>query len=192
MTRIDITVGAGPAVADNMKHGVNCAFFIRNAVDQAPPSYYRNLIASAELKIVIWDPYFHDTDARIFSVLTHTLNVTILTKKSGQRKAKYFEDCENAIISNVPDAVKSGCNFFLYFVDTDRHSEVWQCHDRFLIIDDSRVFIIGASIAHHLEVHDSTGIYEVVEDEDKALIADAFQRTLTQSQHGNTYKKITL
>ncbi len=167
--------------SDNMMHGANYAFFLRDDASKPAPTYYGDLIASATKWVYIWDPYFHDGDTAVFANLSNCVKVVVLTKKNARRKDVYLDGLINHTKANINSSVKGNCCFAFGFIDTDSHPQgVWQCHDRFIIIDDENFFLVGASVESHLRSLHSTGIYEVTADEDKEIIRDAYKKTFKE------------
>ena len=50
----------------------------------------------------------------------------------------------------------------------------WIFHDRFLIIDQIKVYLTGSSIGSHVKSHDSTGIFMISDSETATFIISLF------------------
>lgn len=195
MAEIDLSVGSVPAsapVSDNMRHGVQYAHYLRTSTVQPFPSYYEHLLSLATTRVIIWDPYFHKPDTAIFRGLNVPVEVTVLSSKSGNQKEVYL----NNLISETPNHLKASlignCTFNFGFIDKGRYgAEVWNTHDRYLIVDND-YYLVGASVAHHLAAHDSTGICKVAEQADKDIIQQAFDNCWQICVHDSMYKTKTL
>lgn len=159
---------------DNMVHGVYYAHYLRKQLNQPYPTYYGTLISQAINKIYIWDPYFHYPDTAIFRYLRSAVEVYVLSSKTYDKKDTYLDALLAATSSSIVSSVRGQCRFYFGFIDKSRYgAEVWNTHDRFLIVDD-RYFLVGASVAHHLASHESTGIYQLTEPADKNIVQNAF------------------
>ena len=106
---------------------------------------------------------------------------------------KDFQKWEPVIASNIPSSLKADMEIcFSYISEGDELGKLWVFHDRFLIIDKERVFLIGGSLGYHLSSIASTGIYELKDSDDKALVKDMFETYWTFSKKLNHVKKIAL
>ena len=195
MATTDLTGGAvdvTTAISDNMVHGTQYAHYLRDSLSKPAPNYYGHLVSFATRKITIWDPYFHDVDTSIFESITHTVDVYVLSSKSISSKESYLNSLIAQTGNNIDDSVKGTCQFYFGFIDKSRHQDgMWNTHDRFLIVDD-RYFLIGASIAHHLAPHDSTGICELTEQNDKDIVQNAFDQCWNVCVSDNMFQTVTI
>lgn len=186
-------------VDDNMLHGNDYAFFHRPQHLSVPPRWYQHLIGSATRSIDIWDPYFnynpndnHD-DCRIFKYLNNSIKFRYLVVEGDKKFGENFDKWEPVISSNVITSLKTGMEInFSYISEGDDLGKFWIFHDRFLIIDSERVFLIGGSIGYHLSSIASTGMYELKDGDDKALVKDMFETYWTFSKNQNHVKMIAL
>lgn len=195
MAEVDFSAGAVPitrAVSDNMVHGVQYAHYLRSSATQPFPSFYEHLLSLATTRVIIWDPYFHDADTAIFRGLNAPVDVTVLSSKSASQKDSYL----NKLFTETPNHLKASltgnCTFSFGFIDKGRHgAEVWNTHDRYLIIDND-YYLVGASVAHHLAAHGSTGICKLMEHADKDIVQQAFDKCWQICVHDSMYKTQTL
>ena len=179
MAEVDLTTGSAHAIllaSDQMTHGEQYAHYLRSAQVQPFPTYYEQLLAQATDRVIIWDPYFHSPDTAIFRGLDASVEVTVLSSKRSKIKDTYLD----GLITETPNHLKSHlrdtCTFNFGFIDTDRHADdVWNTHDRFLIVDND-YYLVGASVAHHLAAHGSTGICKLTSQKDKDVIQQAFDK----------------
>ena len=184
---------------DNMIHGNDYAFFHRPLHLAVPPRWYQFLISSATRCVDIWDPYFnynldnnHD-DCRVFRYLNNSVRFRYLVVEGDVQFEKDFQKWEPVIASNIPSSLKADMEIsFSYISGGDELGKLWVFHDRFLIIDNERVFLIGGSLGYHLSSVASTGIYELKDSDDKALVKDMFETYWTFSKKQNHVKKIAL
>ena len=191
MAEIDLSVGSVPVaapVSDNMRHGVQYAHYLRASVTQPFPTYYEYLLSLASTRVIIWDPYFHKTDTEIFRGLNAPVEVHVLSSKSGSQKDDYL----NSLISENSNHLKAcligNCTFNFGFIDKGRYgADVWNTHDRYLIVDND-YYLVGASVAHHLKAHDSTGICKLAKQADKEIIQQAFDKCWQICVHDSMYK----
>lgn len=56
-------------------------------------------------------------------------------------------------------------------------------HDRFLILDDTLVFLIGASLTSQMKNAKCFGIYDITSNTDTALIMERFEKTLYEVEN---------
>ena len=78
----------------------------------AAPSFYKDIISTAKKKIQILDPYFHVSDAVIFSGITSRLDIEIVTMVTFRgTNATYLADTvssiETALVEKSEYAVTS-------------------------------------------------------------------------------------
>lgn len=177
---------------DNMVHGTQYSHYLRDDIAKPTPCYHERLLSEATNKVVIWDPYFHAPDTAIFRGLKNAVEVYVLSSKSKPLKDIYLD----ALIAETPNhlipRVKSHCTFNFGFIDTCKYGkELWNTHDRFLIVDD-KYYLVGASVAHHLASHDSTGICRLRFRVDKQIVQNAFDKCWTVCVNDLMYKTKTL
>ena len=184
---------------DNMKHGENYAFYHRPESQSLPPRWYKKLIESAQRSIEIWDPYFNykpeDSidDSRLFGYLRSSLKVRYLAIDGKGSFEEKMRACEPLIGSIVVPTLKTGMDIqFGYITTGDDFGKYWEFHDRLLIIDNVRFFLIGSSIGYHLESKASTGIYELKDNEDQRLVREMFDAYWAFAQNRNQFRKIAL
>lgn len=194
MAEVDFSSGAvavAPPPSDNMEHGINYAIYLKDSDTKPAPSYYGQLLSKATKKVIIWDAYFHDCDATIFQHLLQPVEVIVLSKKNSKVKDSYFESLHVATERSIRSTLKDNCTFTFGFIDTDKFRNLWQCHDRFLIVDDE-YFLVGASVTSHQTSQHTTGICRITEDADKQVIKNAFDQTFRQCQSDRMYKTYTI
>lgn len=79
------------------------------------------------------------------------------------------KDCRFGLrVINKSDSSHQGDRFF---------------HDRFLIIDDTDVFLIGSSVGYHTNSQKSTGIFKVSNNDTKNFIKSIFKYYWDNSTH---------
>ena len=159
-----------------MYHGKYYAFYHHPEKLYDEPLLYKSLITSAKLRVEIWDPYFNDDDTAVFSWLSNNVKVKVLlfsTKETFTNKASSKWNLSTA----VQISSKRGVEVTFGCVDKGNilYKE-WEWHDRWLIIDDDRVFLIGSSLSNYLLPNHTTGICELTADEDKELVKDMFKK----------------
>jgi hypothetical protein len=138
------------------------------------PYLYDDIISRANNSIDVWDPYFHAVDSVIFSNVRNNLVIKILTSKG-------LTGANVNYVSNVIDAIKitipkpKNTSFCLGVIDlSDQTKKDWDFHDRFLIIDNSEVYIIGASATANYISKITSGIYKVQNPDTCNFIIDQF------------------
>jgi hypothetical protein len=164
----------------------NYWYFHMGSFPGDPPLYYQQLIAAARSKIEIWDPYVHITnspsDLEMFDHIPSNLTLKVLTKKGLTRtNATYLSDFHLALKARVSPT--KNLRFGLRVIDTSDSVMLnnWCFHDRFLIIDDSDIFILGSSIGWHVKAHESTGIFKIGSVDSKAFIRSLFDEYWKQA-----------
>ena len=144
------------------------------------PDYYGHLLSQATESIKVWDPYFIDGDEDLFTNVQVGVDVTILYMIEATRGRKTtslpLADVKSRVGNKLPTG--HGNLKVVCLPNTDSKYDARKWHDRFLIIDDTFVYLIGASLRYQHFSAKCFGIYEVWEDEDAALIKERFERTL--------------
>lgn len=190
------TVTPSPSASSTtaLECGRRYRFFLKKDynVSGAAPSVYRYLISTAKSKVQILDPYFHVSDADIFSSISSRVDIEIVTMVTLRgAQASYLTDT----VSNIESALmgnpcKYGTSVKICTI-SDRHSisdpiefakyEEWRFHDRMLIIDDKYFYLVGSSVEYYLNLKASTGIYEVYHVDDKNLMRLKFDTIKSQA-----------
>lgn len=185
------TAAPSPSASSStpLESGRHYRYFLKKDynVAGAAPSFYKDVISTAKKKIQILDPYFHVSDAVIFSGITSRLDIEIVTLRGTQ--ATYLSDTVSAIetaltgnpcksntsvkICTLPNRYSSGTEYTKY--------EEWRFHDRMLIIDDKHFYLVGSSVEYHHNLKASTGIYEVYHRDDKNLMRATFDTIKSQA-----------
>lgn len=182
MTTTPITI-PHPAVSttDYMIHGDDYAFFDYSDHETDLPTMYGDLLASAESKICIWDPYFNANKGAdeffVFSRITKGIKIELLSHGSSQNSR--IQNSIQHIKSNLIASIINSVRIEFFWISTDNHIKKYSVHDRFLIVDDSRFFIVGSSWGYHSNVageRGSTGIFEVKKDNDKNIIKTMYDK----------------
>ena len=143
------------------------AFYDRNPNPTVKPEFYQHIISTAK-KIVIWDPHFMENiDGKLFEAVTYNdVEIEILTVcKDGQD-----DKSVSALRDNIKSSLKkagitnhSGAifAFMRYNVKDVNDKRLYQCHDRFLMIDDNIVYLVGASMNNQLYSEWDFGIMKI-------------------------------
>lgn len=152
-------------------------FYHKGSYPQENPLLYQQIIDNATSEIIIWDPYFNiqDNDQNIFLNIDNNITIKILTSKSIFRNTTYLNDLKNALKMIITES--KNCRFGLRVInETDPHNHGGRFfHDRFLIIDDTDIYLIGSSIGYHLKSQQSTGIFKVLNFDTKTFIKSIFK-----------------
>lgn len=139
------------------------------------PSYYQELLASATQTIHIWDPhYMENYDAEIFSkVNNENLSIYILTafhKEQDERSLRTFADnIKNVFQRNGVKKMK-----VTILCCERKNPKLW--HDRYLMIDEKDVFLVGASMNNQIKSEKSFGICKVIDSDDIILIKSKYNK----------------
>ena len=143
------------------------------------PSLYQYVLGLAVNEVCVWDAYFHQVDGAIFGSLNHS---GIAIKMITEPKIP-LTDFKNGVVTNMETAMdaalKVGCSITITQAKGTPYS-VWKMHDRFLIVDRIHVYLIGSSVGNYLSPSESTGAYEITDNNDKELIIKAFDYFWTQ------------
>ena len=137
------------------------------------PNLYQQVLSLAVNEVWIWDAYFHQVDGKIFSALS---NPGVAIKMITEPKV-LLQVFINGVVTNMetamPPAKRVGCKITIAQSKGPGFAD-WKMHDRFLIVDQAHVFLIGSSVGNYLNFGESTGAFEITEVNDKELIIKAF------------------
>lgn len=154
-------------------------YYHKGSYPNDTPLLYQQLIDDASNEIIIWDPYFNvkypNRDQDIFANIKDDVTIKILTCKGLDRGQTYLEEVKNTLKIAIPPT--KNCRFGLRVInkgDINNQGERY-FHDRFLIIDDSEVYLIGSSLGYHIKPEQSTGIFKVSNDDTKKFIRSIFK-----------------
>lgn len=144
------------------------------------PLLYREIINQATQSIDIMDPYFHVQDgnpdyedAEIFMDIQNNLEIRIITEVKDNCVDFYRRNAEITIRRYI--TADKNCRLGMKMIRTNINPvSRFHFHDRFLIIDNSRIYIVGGSIENHRICHNSTGIYELTSPPSQEFIKDIF------------------
>lgn len=168
--RASLTAGASivSATTFGFEFAGNYAFYDRNGDDSIQPGYYQHLLSGAK-KIIIWDPHFmEEHDGKLFEfVTTNDVEIDILTvcTKTQQEQQEVIK-----LRDNIKNALrKAGITRYCGYVYAFMHYKVrdgmghriYQCHDRFLMLDDKDLYMVGASMNNQLSSEWNFGIMKI-------------------------------
>lgn len=138
------------------------------------PNLYQHVLGLVVHEVWVWDAYFHQVDGAIFGSLTNPgISIKMITEPKVPLtifKSGVVTNMETTMIA----AIKAGCSITITQAKGMGFSD-WKMHDRFLIVDKTHVFLIGSSVGNYRIAGESTGAYEVTDNEDKGLIIKAFE-----------------
>jgi hypothetical protein len=154
-------------------------FYHKGSYPNDSPLLYQELVDNATNEIIIWDPYFNikspNADQNIFANIQNNVTIKILTFKGLDRNQTYLTEVKNALKTIIPPT--KDCRFGLRVINTgdvvNQGSRFF--HDRFLIIDETKVFLVGSSVGYHVQSEQSTGIFKVSNPDTKEFIKSIFQ-----------------
>lgn len=160
-----ITIPVDAPVVDNAptfeQSGGNYQFYDKRKATRMPNAYEK-LLAKAQRSIWVWDPYMDsDTFPELFKdVEAKSMRVEILTTLyPGKSKADL-----QLLTTGIRDMLPSPCT-----VSGIAYKRVdW--HDRYLIIDESMVYLVGASMDAHSDTGKSYGICKLTDTRDIAFV----------------------
>lgn len=154
-------------------------FYHKEDFPTVEPLKYREIIKSAVRSIDILDPYFNiygtKTDYQIFDNIRDNIKIRILTVKKMLKviNINFLNDTLNSIKSVVTAA---NTEFGMRVINLSEAGEqIWEFHDRFLLIDNTDLYIVGGSIGYHVYSENSTGIYKVDDSETLELVTAIYE-----------------
>lgn len=139
-------------------------FYHKGSFPLDQPLLYQFLISNAKSHVKIWDPYFNvqtvNGDQIIFSAVQPEITINILTTRKQLKSITDLPLIHNSLRMVIPPAQK--VKFGLRVINrADATQEHFFFHDRFLIVDEKDVYLIGSSIGWHLVSQESTGILRI-------------------------------
>lgn len=156
----------------------NYWFYHKGSYPTDEPLLYRQILATASSYIEIWDPYFNvdaaNDDQEIFDLINPNITIKILTKKGLDGPRTYLTNVHNAMKIKIPQAMNVRFGLRVINKGDALNFGNWFFHDRFLIIDQSEVFIVSGSVGWHVKSLESTGIFKVDNNDTKIFIRSLF------------------
>ena len=153
--------------------------------DEDAPGLYQQLLASAKQTIAIWDPYYYKNFKGIFGdIQQDNIYIEILTICQGLDKKPDIDDFANKVMKSIDKKKVPHCKVRVYaFSPLNTKMYPWKkWHDRFLIIDNTRVYLVGSSMDSQVLAENGKntsygfGIMEVTEHDDLDLIKRTYER----------------
>lgn len=169
----------------NMLAGSYLHYFDRSVHVGDVPGLYQDIISKATTSVWIFDPYFNDGDENLFFSLQSNVDIIVLRMYPTGFHCTTPSDCVAHIINAVPTAVKAMGHGTVQcvYVDTNNATlDPFKFHDRYLIIDGSIVYSVGASIGYQLNPKQSFGIIELDYPNDAAVILKVFNDYKTEAE----------
>ncbi len=171
-------------------------FYHKGSYPNDNPLLYQELVDNATNEIIIWDPYFNvypypkNVDQNIFANIRNDITIKILVYSSLQNKRNYLNDVKDALKVVIPPS--KDCRFGMRLINKDdEHNQGSRFfHDRFLIIDETNVFLVGGSVGYHIQSELSTGIFKVSNTDTREFVKSIFKHywdNSTQHQIQLTY-----
>ena len=163
------------ATPSGFEYGEDYAFY--DARTNIIPDYYQLILATATESIQIWDTHFRpDEDWKVFKkVESPKVDITILT--ICDETYNTYDDVKKLadnIINYLNPKVKT-CTLtvFAFFNKCRKQRIMW--HDRFLIIDNTKCFLIGPSMNNQVGSNTSFGIQFLSKNQDAELLKRKLQ-----------------
>ena len=162
-----------------------------------PPKLYGDLLAGAKSSIRIWDPHYIKVDSDLFSSIHQNgICIEILTICQNGEDKNEMNDFANEVLEGINEADVQECKLWVYALMPKylRQGSWIEWHDRFLIVDDTEVYLVGASLDAHMGTNKSYGIYQLTETDDKNLVIDTYKvyrdciKDTSGGAMGNGYK----
>lgn len=158
----------------NMYKGNHYYFSCMPDFGGVTPSLYQQVLGLAVHEVWVWDAYFHQVDGAIFGSLTNPgISIKMITEPKVPL-AIFKSGVVTNMETTMTAAIKAGCSLTITQAKGMGFSD-WKMHDRFLIVDKTHVFLIGSSVGNYRIAGESTGAYEVTDNDDKELIIKAFE-----------------
>ena len=177
--------------SSSFEDGEDYAFY--DARTGKTPDYYQSILATATNSIQIWDTHFRpDEDWKVFKeVKTSNISITILT--ICDEKYNTYDDVRdlaNNIINNLNAAVQVCTLTIFAFYDKCRRQKImW--HDRFLVIDGTKFFLVGPSMNNQVGSNTSFDIHFLSNSQDVDLLRRKLQSFLPLTGNAQLRHKIT-
>lgn len=174
-----IRPGRGVSSVNGSTHFLDGKYyhFYDRLLTKDAPELYMDLLESAQSSIVVWDPHYSQCKPEIFSVVQNNgIHIEVLTVCENWESKNDMYAFADKIRNAVDSAAVPECHVY---VNALSHRDLRLCHwtewhDRYLIIDNTKVFLVGSSLDAHYETRKSYGIYELTETEDINLVIDAY------------------
>lgn len=156
-------------------------FHHRPDFENLHPTLYDNLISSASTSVEVWDPYFNEQkDHIIFTSVKSAVLIKILTTKGLDKSVTYLQNIYTEVKSTIP-ATKN-VSFCIGAINRSlSEKKIWEFHDRFLILDRTRVYLVGASVEYNYKSIASSGIYRIGNDITANFIIEQFDKYWNQT-----------
>lgn len=140
-----------------------------------PPDMYTQLLGTATNRVCIWDPYIWADDFPLFEFVPDAVEVQCLTSMGydGSQEINQTRVGKLAIAVDVQrNQWISRMTIKYYNVRYDDCGKN-AFHDRYLFIDDN-VYVVGASLAHHVTRKGSTAIHRIESSEARDLVRSMY------------------
>lgn len=151
------------------EYGEDYAFY--DARYGLTPDYYQRILASATTSIQIWDTYSRNDDWKVFTEIRNSgLRITIMTICDKDWNTEQdVKDLANGIKNNIDASVTTFNLTIFAFHEWCRYSNnLW--HDRFLVIDDCKYYLVGPSLNNQYGSSLSFGIHFLSKAKDINLL----------------------
>lgn len=159
------------------RRGVRYSFY-------KPNGYTQSMLVAEKLegaeRIIVWDPSFNKKDVSFYEKISSpiiTLEVlTICNRDQNQKQVEEYFDLIRELL--VGKDLEIDFTLRAFYFDEFKNSdslELW--HDRYLIVQRNgtlEVYLVGTSVASHVDGHKAFGICELKEDKDKEIVITAY------------------
>ena len=154
----------------------NYWFFHKDSYPTDYPLLLNEIIKNANSHIEIFDPYFKVTgrrsDQNIFNDISNDITLKMITI-SKQNINNYKRDVLNAVRIKITSS--KNIRFGMRIIDENAPADSgYVFHDRFLIIDQKDVYLVGSSIDYYLTPRKSSGIYKIDEEDTIKFIQEIY------------------
>ena len=130
------------------------------------PGHYLSLLKGAKQSIAIWDPHYRQCDCSVFSEIEQDgIYIEILTICECSEIKADMDAFASKVLNTIDKTDVPICKVKVYSLAPYNIRQEWSAewHDRFLIIDNIDVYLVGASLDSHEKSKRSYGIYQLTE-----------------------------
>lgn len=167
--------------------------------DEDAPRLYQQLLASAKQTIAIWDPYYYENCKELFcDIQQDDIYIEILTICDGWEKKPDMINFAMKVMNSIDKTIVPHCKVRVFaYLPWKSNMFPWEkWHDRFLIIDNTKVYLVGSSMDSQVLADNGKntsygfGIMEVTELDDLDLIKrtyENYRNALKDCHNGNGF-----
>lgn len=140
------------------------------------PAYYKELLSVAKQSVRILDPYAFQYEAiEAFEVVcSENIQIEIVTRRyDSEDLIRHRDNIENILKKNIRNYSLTIYSYFDNGVPKQQRVPLW--HDRYLIVDDTDIYLIGSSIDGQVKSDKYHGIYHLDRDKDIEIVVNLYK-----------------